>query len=967
METRRAAVSRWQESFFRLVHPLSAPHPSVTDARLYRRLQALAIFSFMNVALALAVLLPSVTADTDIAIPALLFASMSLYLLARSRWYHVAIWQLTATTLLAPLLFLPFGRVDALFQVIVIYLMTSVFVQKRTPLLWLYALGSATLIAVSMLAFPIQQAITPTTLAINALHILATFALVVMVQQGDLRQLRDLVKQTKHAAAYQQAIIDSLPGVVYTVTPDYRMTNTHGSDSHPMMEKTQAMVGKRLDEALPPHIWQVVRPHIDQVLSQRQAVQYETELPRANQPSQWVENRLAPLMYDQQVAGVLTLMLDIADRKRAEKASYANAHLLQAVLDAIMVGVFIQQDDRIVFHNQMVNALTGFDSQELQQQSLHTLIAPELRDLARSWVPDSGRVMQLSQSEIPIQDRSNRRLWVNLTLSSIDYGGRPAVLVAFVNATRNVEMQQSILQRERQFRLLIENSSDIIVMLYEDLSVKYISPAVEHILGYQQEEWVGAHMLDAIPGLYHPEEEAHVREQIGSLIKEPLQPIEVRLRMKHAQGRWVWIEMVGSNMLREPGVEAIILNAHDITTIQNALRAEREQRTLSEALLDTAAALNSTLQLEEVLPYILENLHQILPYEKANVALVEDNGSTRVVTHRGYSPAHTRSILSSALHIEQSSPYRRMIHTREVVYIPDTAALPDWLVLPGEDTRCYLGAPITLDDEVIGFLNLESHKLDAFAEHDSLRLRQFANHAALAIRNARAYEQGRAFAAAQERQRIASDLHDAVSQTLFSASMISETLPLLYEHDPQEVHAGLHELARLTKGALAEMRALLMELRPEAFARTDLRTLLTHLINGARTRTDAVIHPEMHAEGDRLPPNVRLNLYRITQEALNNIIRHAQASEVWVTLQMDADGTALTIRDNGRGFVVEGISSEHMGLRIMRERAQNHDIDLHIETTVGQGTVVHAEFSTVRPPRTTPESQVPATPRERDS
>lgn len=940
--------SRWVRWLYRRLLPLSTPHPSVSNPRLYRRLQALAIFCLMNTTLSFAVLFPLMGAETQFSTLMLTFWSFVIYLLARSRWYRLAIELIFGALLLGPLLFTAFGRIEVLFQLIIVYLIASIFVQKHFPLLSLYVLFGVSVVSVSMMISPLQEPAVTFTVAIEALHVLATLFLVMSVHQGDLVELQQLVTETNHSAAYQQALIDNLPGMLYTVSPSYEVTSAYGTVSNHLTEKIQSLIGKRLDTELPPHIWEVVRSQFNTVLSQHRSVHYELELPNPNQPSNWVENRLAPLIINGNSLGVLTFVSDITSRKLVEQAYSENSNLLQAVLDGIMVGVFIQREERIVFHNQMVCALTGFSDGELQGLSLAKLVAPELREIAENWTDTNGNVLQLSQSEIPIQDRSGNRLWVNMTLSPIGYNGKPAVIVAFVNATRNIEMQRELLEREQHFRSLIENSTDIILVLNKDYTMRYASPAVGQHLGFSREVCDGHHFEDILQKYIHHDDQALITEKMTGLFDQSGIQASARFRIRDAQGQWHWFEAVGTNMLDEPGIGAIIINAHDITQIQEALRAEREQRTLSEALLATAAALNSTLKLEEILPYILENLKQIVPYERANIALVQDTGTTSTVSHAGYSPEHTRSILERPLRIDESVVYQRMITTREPIYIADTSDATVWVKIPYRDTSSYLGAPIMLDDDVIGFLNLESSEANAFGEDAATKLRLFTNHAALAIRNARAYEQGQTLAATTERQRIAGELHDAVSQTLFSASMISETLPLLYEHQPEEVFDGLQELARLTKGALAEMRALLMELRPETLSRTDLRTLLSHLINGFRTRTDATIHQELNAATRKLPPDVRVNLYRITQEAFNNIVRHAKATDIWVSLQAQDDYIQLQIRDNGRGFVPEAVTSEHMGLRIMRERARNNGIELLIETNVAEGTMIQARYPVVQ-------------------
>lgn len=212
-------------------------------------------------------------------------------------------------------------------------------------------------------------------------------------------------------------------------------------------------------------------------------------------------------------------------------------------------------------------------------------------------------------------------------------------------------------------------------------------------------------------------------------------------------------------------------------------------------------------------------------------------------------------------------------------------------------------------------------------------------------------------AASEERQRIARELHDAVSQTLFSAKIIAESLPALLEKDSNAVRAGLNDLMRLTLAATSEMRVLLMELRPNTLTHTDLGKLLTYLVDGAKGRTLASINLQTKGQEPNLPFNVKINLYRIAQEALNNIIKHAQAEHVTMILTCDSESSdpsptsalliVLQVRDDGCGFLPDQVTAEHMGLRIMRERAAESNISLEIKTAVNQGTIVEAAWGAV--------------------
>lgn len=195
-------------------------------------------------------------------------------------------------------------------------------------------------------------------------------------------------------------------------------------------------------------------------------------------------------------------------------------------------------------------------------------------------------------------------------------------------------------------------------------------------------------------------------------------------------------------------------------------------------------------------------------------------------------------------------------------------------------------------------------------------------------------------AALQERQRLAQNLHDAVNQSLFSAGLIAEVLPRLWERDPEEARRSLEDLRRLTRGALAEMRALLAELRPTTLTDAELGELLGLLGNAFTGRTNIPVAATVSGEGS-LPAETQVALYRICQEALNNIAKHAKASRVEIDLRHTPGGLDLHIRDNGRGFITSELApSGHYGLGMMRERAEAVGAVLTVTSQPGQGTEV---------------------------
>ncbi len=382
---------------------------------------------------------------------------------------------------------------------------------------------------------------------------------------------------------------------------------------------------------------------------------------------------------------------------------------------------------------------------------------------------------------------------------------------------------------------------------------------------------------------------------------------------------------------------------YDISRNVSANRTTRQQQELANALRDITGVLNSTLELPQVLKRILDNIGIVVPHDSANIMLISD-GIAQVVRIRGYPPAMRPVVQSLELDIATTPHLAQMmtsgqpvvLHGASIDYANGSKYFPG-----GPRVQSYLGTPIRLAGEVIGFLNLESRVAMAFGDTPSEWLSAFTDSAAIAIRNAQLFERAQGAIVWEERQAIARDLHDAVSQTLFAANMIADALPYLWDKNAGQVPGKLHDLRQLTHHAMAELRTMLLELRPQTLETTDFEDLLKQLLRtyGSRTKTEFGL-VFATSENVDLPVEVKVTFYRIAQEAINNIINHSAASNATIWVQQPGDTLMLIVADNGRGFEIDLSYPGHHGLRIMRERAEKIGATVEIRSAINKGTTI---------------------------
>jgi signal transduction histidine kinase len=273
-----------------------------------------------------------------------------------------------------------------------------------------------------------------------------------------------------------------------------------------------------------------------------------------------------------------------------------------------------------------------------------------------------------------------------------------------------------------------------------------------------------------------------------------------------------------------------------------------------------------------------------------------------------------------------------------------------------DEVTAELAVPILLAGRVLGVVNVES--AESFAEDDAIALEIVADQLAIAIENARLYDQAQRLAILEERQRLARELHDSVTQQIFGITLLAESLDIVWRRDADEGEARAQRLLRLSRAALAEMRALLAELRPadadpyggrgegswtSRLRKMGLVATLRGYLSGAQLGSTMVL-----LDADGYSPqheNTEIVLYRIAREALHNVVKHARARRLELRVESDPSVARVIIVDDGRGFDSGAIStdaSNSPGFASMNEQAASVGGEIRIEAAPGRGARVEA-------------------------
>jgi signal transduction histidine kinase len=398
---------------------------------------------------------------------------------------------------------------------------------------------------------------------------------------------------------------------------------------------------------------------------------------------------------------------------------------------------------------------------------------------------------------------------------------------------------------------------------------------------------------------------------------------------------------------------ALSARAHELATLQ-----------------DLSISLSSTADQFRLMDEALRALERTLDFSSASVWSRDRRGDSRQVVLMAYRSTDidpedvaAQRMRGKRLSRANLARFEQIERAREPVVDNDARqSLLSWLWnLVSDDagtsrlysaTRAWTALPLKFRDDVLGVLRVD-HQAPGFFTDERIRLlNAVCSQAALAMRHAQLLARERDVAVVAERNRIARDLHDAVSQTLFAANLLAGSLRQSVQRIEGEAGAALAEqvttLERLNQSALAEMRLLMFELRPDALEQVPLAELLRQGVAAMAGRGEVAVELQL-AEHDPLSPATRVQVWRIAQEALSNLARHSAATQAVVEWKVDGQRAELRIADDGRGFDPAQPVPGHFGLENMRTRAAEIGAELTLHSQPGEGTEVKLILEPAKP------------------
>jgi signal transduction histidine kinase len=377
--------------------------------------------------------------------------------------------------------------------------------------------------------------------------------------------------------------------------------------------------------------------------------------------------------------------------------------------------------------------------------------------------------------------------------------------------------------------------------------------------------------------------------------------------------------------------------------------AVQERTRELQALMRVSANLTAQLDLEPLLQLIIEEIRSLADYGRASIYLAQGEALLLLASRsrQAIDPPPT----SYSMAATDMGPLWQQVARRQPVIIDDMHTDIEFVgplrkILGNErfesavrNVHAQLVVPLALKDRVIGMITLTHEQPAYYTRHHADLLSAIGIQAAIAIENARLFEQAQELAATNERQRLARELHDSVSQALYGIVLGARTARTLLETSPEKAMEPLDYVLSLAAAGQAEMRALLFELRPESLEMEGLIVALEKQIAATSARYALTIASDLGTEPELGLPEKEA-FYRICQEALHNIVKHARAENATVRLSLSDGALSLEIRDDGVGFDTSASHPGHMGLISMSERASAIGGKMLLDSTPGQGSMV---------------------------
>jgi PAS domain S-box-containing protein len=664
----------------------------------------------------------------------------------------------------------------------------------------------------------------------------------------------------------------------------------------------------------------------------------------------------------------MAITRDISERVRAEKALQESEALYRTLLGTSPDAITITDlQGRITLANQQTAIIHRYASpEEMIGINSFDLIAPEeVAAAAASMQTVLEKGIEHDVEYLALR-KDGTRFPLNLSSAVLkDPSGEPK---GFIAVTRDITEQKlaqgqredalkALSQSEQRFRVLIENGFDCIALIDSTGCIVYESPSNQRVSGYTIEERTGKNAFE----LVHPDDRDGVLSIMKKVIGEKGGTVTHIFRSHNKKGDWQWLEAVATNMLNDVAVRAIVVNYRDISARQSAeMEVRRLNEELEKRVQDRTRELSALYEsarigneedilmqyLQRVLPLILKTVH----FPVGVIYLVDEKGKQmRQAASEGFFAGSNNA--AEVVPIDQGLIGQVVKKAEPLILVDAKKDARHRSRQPLMDEfPVFYGIPLITKRKVLGVLAISGKTGQNLNTESLALLTTMADQIAEAVGRDRLRLMASQALILEERHRLARELHDSLTQSMYAiANYSTAAKDQLKASHPVRALEHLEKTEQVAHQGLREMRLLVFELRPSSLEEGGLANALHERLDvvekhaGMRTKLTAKL-------ARNLPPEMERELYGIAMEALNNTLKHAEASEVKVRISGGLRGVTLEVADNGKGIRKQH-SPVGVGLTTMRERSKVIGGKFELESEKGKGTIIRVTVPTEQKPR----------------
>jgi PAS domain S-box-containing protein len=790
----------------------------------------------------------------------------------------------------------------------------------------------------------------------------------IVVTFRDVTERKEAEEKHREAERRYRTLVEQIPAITYVQEPGEPSRTTYISPQY------ETVLGYSPHESLsdPEHWIKILYPaDKERVLAEDRRTN-ETGEPFSMEYRQlakdgrvvWIRDE-ATLVRDEEGSPSywLGVQMDITERKRSESALRESEHRFRQLFEQSVDALFVHDEEgRLADCNVQACQSLGYTREELLKLSVKDIAINLLSEEERAanggdalWERvlrgEPGRIVGFEENELRRKDGTT--FPVEVGVGAIDYEGRHLIIASARDVSERKRAEEELLLSEERFRATFEQATVGVAHLGFDGRWLWVNDKLCEIVGYRRDELLKKTFQD----ITHPDD---VEADLGytrQLIAGDLGTYSMEKRCLKRDGSVVWVKSTVS-LLRgasgEPSYTVAVIE--DITERKHAEQGFRQSLDVLLALREAGQVLGSTLSSEEIGSRLLEIMRSVSRLTATVISVPDETGELRIWRSAGLEGLRRRARFKheaeaarrAALEEEDQQLFR--LHGSGV----------------GEDYLVGLCLPLRAKDHVVGVL--EAYGRESLADNDTMEiLSSLASQAASALENARLYEQleerehalqdlvGKLLRAQEEeRRRVAYEVHDGLAQVAVAAHQRLQAFARRHSPSTERGRRDLERILRLVRSTVSDARRIIANLRPTALDDLGLAAALAVEVEFLREDGYQVTFEENLGD-ERLPDKVEITLFRIGQEALTNVRKHAHTRRVRIRLGCGRDEAHLEIQDYGRGFdpglaFGESGPGERVGLAGMRERVAMLGGEFTIRSHPDAGTSIAASVPLTRSP-----------------